>query len=66
MFGDLFLKDEIARELLREDDDRDRRSTGDAVSNTPDGEAADGAPSFLDDQRAVDAEIITGGADPDG
>lgn len=65
MFGNPFLKDEVARELLREDDSRDRQSAGDARSTSPDDETGDGRPSFLDDQRDVDAEIVTGDADLD-
>lgn len=69
MFGNLFLKDEIARELLRGDDEDEdagdrRRFDAGARPVRHDRDAA-GAPSFLDDERDVDAEIVTGGAAPD-
>lgn len=65
MFGNLFLKDEIVRELLREGDDEDRQPSGLPTSDPRDREAVDDPPSFLDEQRDVDVEIVTGDADGD-
>ena len=56
LFGDLYLKDEIARELLAEGDERPDGQRTRTSRERPGGE---------DDTADIDVDVLTGGATPE-